>query len=86
MYFSGEGLSRIGGEALSRQQACLRALDFWKFTSQLSEISHSIPSLFRDDVKAVEVSQNIAPDVLPTSLSAHPTIESNTGKLVTAIS
>lgn len=62
-------------------------LDFWKFISQMSEISHSLSSsMFRDYVKAVEVSQNIAPDVLPTSLSAPPTIESNTGKLVTAIS
>jgi len=62
-------------------------LDFWKFTSQMSEISHSISSsLFRDYVKAVETTQAIAPDVLPTTVNARPMIESNTGKLVTAIS
>jgi len=62
-------------------------LDFWKLTSEFSEISHSIAStLFRDYIKAVETSQAIAPDVLPSALNVHPMIESDTGKLVTAIS
>lgn len=62
-------------------------LDFWKMTSEFSEISHSMASsLFRDYIKAVETSQAIAPDVLPSTVSVHPLIESDTGKLVTAIS
>lgn len=62
-------------------------LDFWKITSQMSEISHSMAStLFRDYVKSVEATQAIAPDVLPTSIDVNPMIESTTGKLVSAIS
>ena len=62
-------------------------LDFWKMTSEFSEISHSIAStMFRDYVKAVETSQAIAPDILPRTVDVHPMIESDTGKLVTAIS
>ncbi len=62
-------------------------LDFWKFTSDLSKISHSMAStLFRDYVKAVESTQAIAPDIVPTSVDVHPMIESTTGKLVSTIS
>ncbi len=62
-------------------------LDFWKLTSEFSEISHSLASnLFRDYIKAVETTQAIAPDVVPSTVNVHPMIESDTGKLVTAIS
>ena len=60
---------------------------FLKDVAKMSEISDSMASeSIRTYVEAVEKSQAVAPDVLPRSVAAKATIESDTGRVVDSIS
>ena len=62
-------------------------LDHLQFTVSLAKISHSQASEnMRTYVKAVSDQQNLTPMVIPANVDPQPTIEADTGKLITNVS
>jgi hypothetical protein len=58
-------------------------LEFLKDVVKLSEVSDSIASQsLRTYVKTLEETQAVAPDVVPRTVAAKATIESDTGRVV----
>lgn len=59
-------------------------LELWQMAAELSRFDKSIAAqAFRDYVSLVARTQALGPDLVPKEVSVTPSIDSDTGKLVT---